>query len=210
VGTTGGFFMRSIAFALVLIAGAAFGQQTTYTYLGQPMQGSNPAYVISGYVTLSSPLAANGTQIVTPLSYSFVGNLPVSTANGQLGVAGPYTFSFTTSNGSITAWDIQIPLTAGTTDSVQIGIQQSGDSYLIDYDIPSCASVPANCQAPLNAYNSSPGTWMAPAAAPAVACAAPPAAPTPPPVTAQPVTPAPVTAPAVSVPVHFRPMRDLR
>jgi hypothetical protein len=203
--------MRSkiiLALTLALI-GVAQAQQTTYTYSGQVMSGSGP-YVLAGYVTLAQPLAANGVQIVTPVNYFIAGNEPLQMTNvgGPPLVApgnNPFSFSFTTTNGVITAWDIEIPTSSGNSIA-QASITQLGDSYSLTTAEPDCPVIPSRCVEPIIASNTTPGIWIVPPAP--VACAAPPAAaPVPAPTPTPTPAPAPATAPPVATStttIHFR------
>jgi hypothetical protein len=206
--------MRSIAFALVLIAGAAFGQQTTLTYSGAPMTGtlvgasSSADYtIISGTVVLSAPLAANqANQTVTPVSFSFNGDAKLSSQYVSYPAAA--VFEFTTVNGVITDWTVMFDFSMDSTTET-IALMAAGDNYSYLNQAPSCPP-PGNNPCPnwtnWTASNSARGTWsvggvVMSAADPPAACAAPPAA-TPPP--AQPVAPAPAVAATTPTTPHFR------
>jgi hypothetical protein len=100
----------------------------TIAYEGTPIQGIVPA--LSGFVTLDTPLAANSTQFFD--ARDAVNFVPSGVANFDFGsglsldvqeqldsfhnVGGNYldaTFSFTTVNHSITAWDFELDALRG-------------------------------------------------------------------------------------------------
>lgn len=136
--------------------------QVTLVYTGQPM-GQN---IVTGTVTLAKPLAPNGTQIVSPVSYSFTGDLPVATENAWIPDGSPSpTFSFTTQNSVIVAWDIEIPFLATGETSAMISVTSSGDSYSIETYSGACqAGHTADCIPPINTSNTTPGAWSMPQA----------------------------------------------
>jgi hypothetical protein len=159
-----------ILLALLFLCTAAQAQQTTYVYTGQPM-GSN---IATGTVVLAQPLPANGTSVVTPVSYSFTGNLGVNTQDADPIETYPsLVFSFTTVNGVITAWDIELSLGTGQT-TASISVTSAGDSYLLQSLSGGDCTAGHGCilPPPIVASNTTPGTWSMPQAQVAPAMAA--------------------------------------
>lgn len=152
-------------FALLLFPAFAFAQ-VTYQYTGQAMNGTSPALLVTGSVVLAQPLAQNGVQVVTPVTYGFVGNLPLANQNGESypNAPAPPSFTFTTVNGVVTAWDVEIDVTTGNSTAT-ISITSAGDSYALDIYNAGCeAGHTVDCTPPTNASNTTPGVWSVPQA----------------------------------------------
>jgi hypothetical protein len=102
-----------MAASLIAASGAATAQ-VTYHYSGSHFATAEGLYTtrdsVQGSLTLSSPLAANLSQVtITPSAFSFsdgVGTI----ANSSVGVFNNYFKVSTNSAGQITAWDINILL----------------------------------------------------------------------------------------------------
>ena len=141
--------MRTLI-CLLALCGAAHAQ-VTLVYTGQPM-GQNTAV---GTVTLAQPLGANGTQVVTPLSYSLTINTDFAFTYDVEANSTP-TFSFTTVNGVITAWDIFVQNQLLATAVVALTVTDKGDEYDVTNVSPECIRVgcPDNI-----ILNTTPGAW---------------------------------------------------
>jgi hypothetical protein len=138
--------MQKILGLMVALAFASAAHaQTTFTYQGNPIQGIIPAF--GGFVTLDSPLAANGTTFfdATPgtgdpgiTNFDFGNQLNYSLQqqldgfHNSMGDSVGATFSFTTSNSVVTAYDFELNVEFGEFDPfsvLQESITSSGDSY---------------------------------------------------------------------------------
>lgn len=160
---------------LLLLLPLSAVAQVTYQYVGVPLGGaSSPAYLVTGNVVLAQALAANGTQTVTPVNYSFVGNLPLATQNGEAypNAPSPPSFTFTTENGVITGWDVEIDVTTGNTVAT-LSVTSSGDSYELEVETNACQTGHnlEECFDTVSS-NSAAGSWSIPQAQVAPAMAA--------------------------------------
>jgi hypothetical protein len=118
--------------AMIAVLWALDGHaQQTLIYTGQPMPGAEGGTAL-GTIVLAQPLAVNGTQIVTPISYDFEGLVvPIISANNAPGFVPK--FSFTTANGVIVAWSIMV-IGIGTSNAqlgtlASLSVTDSGDYY---------------------------------------------------------------------------------
>ena len=202
---------------LCLLASSAYAQQTTYTYSGAPMSGTLTGQdngedytILGGTVVLASPLAPNqANQNVVPVSFNFQGDNLLMSPSTYVQTAN---FQFTTVNGQITSWLITVDTNSGSGTIESLSITTNGDGYINSGQFGGCFEPTQQCWY-FTASNNARGIWsvggvVQSAAAPAVACAAPVSSPARAVATA---APAPVTTqPILSVPVHFRPIRELR
>jgi hypothetical protein len=155
--------------AVALTAGpiAAIAQTETLNY----SEGD-----FSGNVTLSAPLPENGSNIhVSPSEFNFVGAsydsccgyAPITSFEG-VGIAptevnGEASFVFTTVNGRISAWDINIDLGTTYNSSTQLWLDATisnyGDSFTQGISSPACAPpFPISGCTPIS-VSSGPGVW---------------------------------------------------
>jgi hypothetical protein len=151
----------------VLLTTPTFAQ-VTWDYTGAPMTETtnyasgafaNSTVSISGDVVLAEALAPNeADQIVTPTSF----NLGNAFSNAD-DIALSSQFSFSTTNGAITAWDIVMQGESGNTMFGET-ISSSGDSYYQNWNVPSCQFVNQNSTecSHSSASNSTPGAWVDP------------------------------------------------
>jgi hypothetical protein len=154
-----------------VIAGA---QTETLNYTGADftpvnINGQTGIPNVTGDIQLSAPLGANLTNAsVTPVSWSF--NDPnlnsVIAANGP-GVTTD-SFSFTTVNGVITGWDIDVSYLNSTSKSSTwssiILSSVGGDTYTTGFSTPTCRGNPDPCFS--LTQTTTPGSWSPAVAAP--------------------------------------------
>lgn len=146
--------------AALLFTAAAQAQQT-WDY-----SDGNAGF--SGDVVLSQALPANGTESVTPSSFS----LAYAWLNDGKGtfqsVAAP-TFQFTTVNGAITAWDVSLNLAelgTNTPTYLNFNLSNQGDSYVSQTIGAGCMPTPWQANpCPTLTVSSAPGSWVDPPAA---------------------------------------------
>src|ERR1700693_5567524 len=158
----------SAAMLLCAITAPPASADTMYTYAGNPFKSffsqtnGLPAGVsaINGSFTLSNPLGANFSGIVTPLSFSFSdGASPLTQVT-----AIHSSFSVTTGpTGAITQWNIGVTgggasvtypdVTLGTSSNLFSGIRISIDSTRYNLTV---LGVTINGG---KAFNTTPGTW---------------------------------------------------
>jgi len=143
--------------------GAAFTPVSINGHFGIPN--------ITGEIQLSAPLGANLTDAtVVPVSWSF--NDPM--LNSIIASSGPCcttdSFSFTTVNGVITGWDIDVSFSNNVaktrTWSSIILSNVGGDTYTTGYSTPTCAGNPDPCFS--LKQTTTPGSWSAAIAAPEI------------------------------------------
>jgi hypothetical protein len=154
------FAIHYTRLGLLLFSTGALAQQTL-VYAGQPLEGAS-FNLITGTVILAQPLPANGTSIVVPTSYTFIGDETGIPVNGLVTDGVPQSFSFTTANGIITAWNIVAQSASGSAN-VTISMTNLGDSYEFRTYAPDCQITPAKCTDTINS-NTLPGTWSVPQA----------------------------------------------
>jgi hypothetical protein len=156
-----------------VIAGA---QTETLDYTGASftpvsINGNSGIPNITGDIQLSAPLGANLTNAsVTPTSWSF--NDPNLTS--AVASSGPGTttdsFTFTTVNGVITGWDIDVSYLNTTAKSSTwssiILSSVAGDTYTTGYSTPTCKGNPDPCFS--LTQTTTPGSWTAAVAAPEI------------------------------------------
>jgi hypothetical protein len=144
------------------------------------------AGIFSGEVTLSSPLPANGSDIaVSPSEFNFAGLGFGASYNyncrgcgytlGDMSEYGGASFLFTTQNGRISAWDIDINFTGtpgtNTQTSLFATISNTGDTFTQQVFGASCAPAPGQPSpcTPTTVSSSKVGGWTAvPEIAPSV------------------------------------------
>lgn len=144
------------------------------------------AGIFSGSVILSTPLPQNGTNVsVSPAEWNFsqVGYgagynlLPSSRYTlGGMAEEGGAAFSFTTKNGVVSAWDVDIDFTGtggtNTETSLYATISNSGNSFVQQAFGAACIAPPGQpspCQ-PITGSSSNVGGWKAvPEIAPSLA-----------------------------------------
>ena len=140
--------------------GAAFTPVSINVHFGIPY--------ITGEIQLSAPLGANLTDAtVVPVSWSF--NDP--NLSSVVASTGPCcttdSFSFTTVNGVITGWDVDVSYlnstgTSKTWSSIILsGV--TGDTYKTGYSTPGCKGDPDPCFS--LTQTTTPGSWSASVAA---------------------------------------------
>jgi hypothetical protein len=153
-----------------MIAGA---QTETLDYTGAPftpvsINGHFGIPNITGEIQFSAPLGANLTNAtVVPVSWSF--NDP--NLNSVIASTGPCcttdSFTFTTVNGVITGWDVDVSYLNSTADSKTwssiILSDVSGDTYKTGYSTPKCKGDPDPCFS--LTQTTTPGSWSASVAA---------------------------------------------
>jgi hypothetical protein len=140
-----------LAGALILGPMVATAQTETLNYTGGSITGTveEDDYVngnlvssstssldgnITGSITLSSPLPSFGTTTVDPISGSFF--TPYSDNIGPLFLPGESeSFTFTTRNGAIVGWDIQVSECPCYGDQGISLSSSSGDSYSINVEL---------------------------------------------------------------------------
>lgn len=170
----------SIAIAAALLSTAVYAQDTEYEYTGTPMNVQT-SYVSGNYVPtellgsliLANPLNPNeANQIVTPLSYSFASEQSELSQNAQSNQQIYQTvgsFEFSTVNGAITGWNVDITAnTLGTNTAIAVqGSTYNGpggayDSYSAYLYAPYCG-MPGTpgCFSVSGASNVA-GTWIDP------------------------------------------------
>jgi hypothetical protein len=154
-----------------IIAGA---QTETLDYTGVAftpvsINGHSGIPDITGEIQLSAPLGANLTNAsVVPVSWSF--NDP--NLNSNIASGGPCcttdSFAYTTVNGAITGWNIDVSyLNSTATSSSWSSIILSsvgGDTYTTGYSTPTCSGRPDPCFS--LTQTTAPGSWTASMAAP--------------------------------------------
>lgn len=156
-----------------VLAGA---QTETLDYTGAAftpvsINGQSGIPNISGEIQLSAPLGANLTNAaVVPVSWSF--NDPM--LNSVIASTGPCcttdSFAFTTVNGVITGWNVDVSFlnstaTSKTWSSIILS-DVGGDTYTTGYSTPTCKGNPDPCF--LLKQTTTPGSWSAAHAAPEV------------------------------------------
>jgi hypothetical protein len=126
---------------------------------------------ITGEIQLSAPLGANLTNAtVVPVSWSF--NDPM--LNSVIASSGPCcttdSFAFTTVNGAITGWDVDVSFSnsaaKSSTWSSIILSDVGGDTYTTGYSTPTCKGKPDPCFS--LTQTTTPGSWRAAIAAPEI------------------------------------------
>lgn len=154
-----------LAFGL-LLAPLCFAQQT-WDYTGAVMVGtSSGLYIgdaptsIAGDVVLAQALNPNqANQIVTPVSYAFIGLPMLSSTMFQSGLLPTPVFEFSTKNGAITSWDVALYGSGGAYADV-LSVTTKGDSFQSsEYDGPCGAE--HNCGI-YTVSNSVAGAWADP------------------------------------------------
>jgi hypothetical protein len=156
--------------ALTVAAPIAATAQVTYDYEGatftnQTVVGTSAFTAIAaldGDVILSAPLAQNGTTNVVPLYWGFNaanGNLSSTWASEAEPEVSSSSFSFTTVNGVITAWSMNMISGGGPGSNADWSVTSSasGDSYL--YENWSFCGV-GNC-ALISEQSTTSGRWTA-------------------------------------------------
>jgi hypothetical protein len=143
--------LRSLTLAMSLAATVAHAQSETLTYSGGPITGTvdvtdypgdypgnMPASFtqsldggLTGSFTLSSPLPLNGTTTVSPIGY-FV--TPLSGTIGDMYAEGN-PFTFTTKDGAIVGWNIEIDECPCYGSQVLSSSNTGGDSYTVNTDL---------------------------------------------------------------------------
>jgi hypothetical protein len=169
--------------AIGLMAGSmAANAQVTYDYNGAPttitITGDLPPPTnpngpgLTGDVVLASALNPNqANQVVTPLSYSFAALSSATVDQSNQGVVA--SFDFSTVNGKITSWDVE--LNSGTYASVAVGqyiesITPQGDVFTYTTHDAACGSpgeMPGDCFT-ATSTSTAPGTWTSTAQAPEI------------------------------------------
>jgi hypothetical protein len=147
------------------------GAPVTVTLLSGAPDDDPPTNIgpMSGEVTLSTPLAANGTQTVTPASFNFqsASGLLNSTwfAEGNQ-LIGPDSevgqFTFTTVNGAITGWDVNLSAIQGLGHAVlseSLSSTVQGDTYTNSIFQSACDFVPDGGCYTVQAQSNTPGQW---------------------------------------------------
>jgi hypothetical protein len=152
-----------------MIVGA---QTETLDYMGGPLtpvniNGNLSIPYIAGEIQFSAPLGANLTNAtVTPVSWSF--NDP--NLNSVIATTGPCcttdSFTFTTVNGVVTGWDVDVSYlnstaTSKTWSSIILS-SVSGDTYKTGYSTPGCKGDPDPCYSLRE--TTTPGSWSVAAA----------------------------------------------
>jgi hypothetical protein len=126
---------------------------------------------ITGGIQLSAPLGANLTNTtVVPVSWSF--NDPM--LNSVIASGGPCcttdSFAFTTVNGVITGWNVDVSFLNSTAKSSTwssiILSNVGGDTYTTGYSTPTCNGKPDPCFSLTQTMT--PGSWSASIAAPEI------------------------------------------
>jgi hypothetical protein len=148
---------------LCLLAFHCCAQQTTYQYTGAPLEGAS-FNIITGSIVLSAPLPADGTVVVVPVSYAFIGNVTGIPVNGTVPAGVMPSFSFTMASGVIVAWNIIAEGSQGFAD-ITISVTNLGDSYEFrTFGDGDCQIYPAKCTDTISS-NTLPGVWSVPLAA---------------------------------------------
>ena len=164
---------------LLLLCGPVYAQQcTTLLYMGAPFTlvsttGPNQEAVTSpltGSVTLSSPLPANGVTVAT---FAPQGNSGTAVTNWSIGEPYLYpitngdmaaygdsaSFSFTTSNGVIVNWSMSFNYNQGggtsTREAILISSTVNGDSVAMSAADPTDGIAPST----ITGSSASPGAW---------------------------------------------------
>ena len=161
-------FAALIGYALLMLCGVVHAQCTTWVYTGAPFSlltttGPNDSQIVplTGTITLSAPLD-DGTSTVTPVSWDFTSEDSDLSSSGPYNpdVSGPNSrFTFTTTNGEITAWNVLVVYNngPGTVDhySVSASTSQTGDSVSILATHVESATGPTS----ITGTSTVPGTW---------------------------------------------------
>lgn len=181
-------FRKAVGFLILLVicivawSSALHAQETEYAYTGAaltdtviPPTGWAPEMIptsITGDIILSAALNPNeANQIVTPLSFAFTSQENYLSSNVGVQNFTGESFSFSTQNGVITGWSVDLDTTTIGTNSpllVNAAITSSGDSYYALQAAQSCGiggglalGETSNCYL-VTGSNSVGGTWVDP------------------------------------------------
>jgi len=174
---------RILAFlAVAQVAGSmAATAQVTYDYVGAPttitIVGDLPPPTnpngpgLTGDIVLASALNPNqANQVVTPLAYSFAALSSATVDQANQGVI--QSFDFSTVNGKITSWDVE--LNSGTYASVAVlteteSLTPQGDSFVYTARNLGCGTPGAvgDCFTATSTSTAA-GTWTAATQAPEI------------------------------------------
>jgi len=160
------------AYAL-MFASLPLGASVIYTYTGNYFDeftdttGIGPEYDASmrvqGIIELASPLSPDLTMAdVTPISYAFHDGVNIVTETGDHGGQDIFRFS-TDGTGSITEWDVTIPIfppspvSAG--DIIKASITRSSVQDTVDLGFTGTYFDSTNYAVDLGSIDGSPGSW---------------------------------------------------
>lgn len=120
---------------------------------------------LTGEITLSQDLAPNGTQTVTPQAFSFGGFAASDWQQYGGGINTVAQFTFTTADGAITGWNVDVYTGIGGGSSygfTEALTSLAGDSFATATIYSDCGDgTPSQAAAlcPQSTITSAPGTW---------------------------------------------------